>query len=266
VTQVQTTSFRTVGAILAPFVAELELRQPAVVTKRLLGDIASEVGSDLDPTVIAERLVRQGWLLPLRTRDAWEFAPGARAGRYPGGDPWIELRAFLVHRPEAPVAIAFESAIWEYGYTSHQPDTPVLGHRPGWRAPGSLSVRTASFDWRLPTGAANGLPVWQPATTLAAIAHRPSAQGDWGNADEWLPETFRATTPDDVLLEASGRGRATLARLGHLAEWSGRRDIADETETLLEGHSPSVTYLGPRDRRGSWINRWHLYDSLLPPR
>ena len=263
---VQATKSRTVGSVLAPFVAELELRQPAVVTKLLLGEIASEVGSDLEPTVIAERLVRQGWLLPLRTRDSWEFAPGARAGRYPGGDSWIELRALLLHRPEAPVAIAFESAIWEYGCTSHQPSTPVLAHRPGWRAPASLSARNASFDWRLPTGEANGLPLWQPATTLAAIAHRPSAQGDWANADEWLPETFRATTPDDVLLEASGRGRATLARLGHLAEWAGRRDIADRTEARLQGRQPSVTYLGPRHRRGSWINRWHLYDSLLSPR
>jgi len=256
---------RRVGSAVAGYVTELELRQPVVVTKGLLAEIGAAVGSDLSAAVAAERLVRLGWLLPMRTRDAWEFAPGARAGRFRSGDPWIELRALLIHQPDAPVAIAFESAIWEYGYTSHQPTKPVLGHRPGWRPPASLPVRNVSFDWRLPPGDVNGLPLWQPATTLAAIANRPAAQGDWANADEWLPETFRATTPDDVLDEVAGRGRATLARLGHLAEWSGRKDIADGAQSLLSGH-PTVTYLGRRGQRGTWVPRWHLYDSLLPPR
>jgi hypothetical protein len=259
------TTARTLGSSLAPIVAELELRRPRVVTKRLLDAVAAEVGSPLNAPAIAERLVRQGWLLPLRTQDSWEFVPGARSGRYSSGDQWIELRALLIHHPDAPVAIAFESAVWEFGYTSHQPANPVLGHRPGWHRPASLSVRTSSYDWRLPTGDADGLPLWQPATTLAAIAHRPSAQGDWANADDWLPETFRATTPQDLLFEASERGVAVLARLGHLAEWSGRGDIADRVEVLLPS-TPTVTYLGPRDRRGTWVKRWHLYDSLLPPR
>jgi len=262
---VKMTKDRSLPSSLAALVAELELRQPGVVTRKLLADAALEVGSNLGPSDIAERLVRRGWLFPLRTRDAWEFVPGSRAGHYASGDPWIELRALLEHNPKAPVAIAFESAIWEYGYTSHQPSTPVLAHRPAWRPPTSLSVRSASFDWRLATGEASGLPLWQPATTLAAIAHRPSAQGDWANADEWLPETFRATTPDDVLLEATDRGRATLVRLGHLAEWSGRTDIADTIDARVPNRR-TVTYLGNRDDRTVWIKRWHLYDSLLSPR
>ncbi len=155
--------------------------------------------------------------------------------------------------------------MWEFGYTSHQPGMPVLAHRPNWRPPQSLSARTVSFDWRLPTGDANGLPLWQPATVVVAAADRPAAQGDWGNADEWLPETFRATTSTEVLAEATGRGNATLARLGYLAEWSGRHDIADQIEGLLPEH-PTVTFLGRRSPRGRWINRWRLYDALLPQR
>jgi hypothetical protein len=41
------------------------------------------LGSDAVP----ERLVRLGWLLTLRKRDAREFAPAARAGRFRAGDP-----------------------------------------------------------------------------------------------------------------------------------------------------------------------------------
>lgn len=246
-------------------VEELELRQPAVVTRALLSEIASRTETRLRPDDVAGRLVRLGWLLPLRKRDAWEFAPAARAGRYRSGDPWIELRALLQHVPDAPVAVAFESAVWELGHSSHQPTVPVLAHRRGWRPPRALGVRAATFEWRLPTRSVRGLPVWTEATIVVAAAHRPAAQGNWANADEWLPETFRAATPEDVLTEVRGRSASTLARLGYLAEWSGRSEIATQVAGLLPLRPP-VSFLGPRDRRDRWIKRWRLYDALLPAR
>lgn len=252
-------------ASLAPVVEELELRQPAVVTRSLLTEILAQTQVSLPPAATAERLVRLGWLLPLRTRGAWEFAPAARAGRYRAGDPWIELRALLAHDPDAPVAVAFESAVWELGHSSHQPDRPVLAHRRGWRPPPSLGVRTVTFDWRVPAKTVRGLPVWTQATILVAAAERPAAQGNWGNADDWLPDTFRAATADDLMREAGGRRISTLARLGHLAEWAGRNDIADRVEALLPSRLP-VTFLGLRDHHAQWNRRWSVYDSLLPLR
>jgi len=256
---------RSVPLSLAPVVEELELRQPTVVTRSLLSDLASRIEARMDADVLADRLVRLGWLLPLRKRDAWEFAPAARAGRYRSGDPWIELRALLAHEPEAPVAVAFESAVWELGHSSHQPTVPVLAHRRGWRPPRALDARAVTFDWRLPTRSVRGLPAWTESTVVVAAAHRPSAQGNWANADDWLPDTFRAATPDDVVAEARGRSVATLARLGYLAEWAGREDVADQVEELLPARPP-VTFLGPRDRRDRWSRRWHVYNALLPDR
>ena len=256
---------RSVPKSLARVVEELELRQPAVVTRALLREIASNAHLGLTEDTVAERLVRYGWLLPLRRRDDWEFAPAARAGRYPAGDPWIELRALLEHESDAPVAVAFESAIWELGHSTHQPTRPVLAHRGRWRPPQSLGARTATFEWHLPTRSLRGLPIWGESTIVVAAAERPAAQGDWGNSDEWLPETFRSVTPNDVLIEARDRNVSTLARLGYLAEWSGRDDVADEIEALLPGRLP-VTFLGPRDRRDRWSRRWRVYDSILPKR
>lgn len=250
-------------ASLAPVVEELELRQPAVVTRSLLTEILAQTQASLRPETAAERLVRLGWLLPLRTRGAWEFAPAARAGRYRAGDPWIELRALLTHDPYAPVAVAFESTIWELGHSSHQPDRPVLAHRRGWRPPSSLGVRAVTFDWRVPTKTVRGLPVWTEATILVAAAERPAAQGNWGNAEDWLPDTFRAAPAEDLLREAGGRRTSTLTRLGYLAEWAGRNDIAEEIEALLPSRLP-VTFLGPRDRSAQWSRRWRVYNSLLP--
>ena len=256
---------RPVPARLAPVVEELELRQPAVVTRSLLTEMVAQTQVSLRSKAAAERLVRLGWLLPLRTRDAWEFAPAARAGRYSAGDPWIELRALLAHDPDVPVAVAFESAIWELGHASHQPDRPVLAHRRGWRPPPSLGVRAMTFDWAVPTKTLRGLPVWMEATILVAAAERPAAQGNWGNADDWLPNTFRAANAEDLMREADGRRVSTLARLGYLAEWAGRNDIAEEVETQLPSGLP-VTFLGRRDRRAQWSKRWRVYDSLLPQR
>lgn len=255
---------RAVPSSLADILAGLELRQPKVVTRALLQQLIAETGSHITPEAAAERLARAGWLLPLRSRDAWEFAPAAHAGRFGSGDPWIELRALLEHRPEAPVAVAYESAAWDHGFTTHQPTTPVLAHRPSWRAPRSLSARTVSYDWHLPTQKSRGLPVWQPATLVVAAADRPAAQGDWGNADDWLPEIFRAAARSDILTEANGRGNATLARLGYLADWSGWPGIADMIEAIIP-KPLKVAYLGPRRPKSRWISRWHLYDALLPP-
>jgi hypothetical protein len=256
---------RALPKSVAGVVQELELRQPAVVTRALLEEIASATGTQLPEKALVDRLVRLGWLLPLRKRGSWEFAPAARAGRYTSGDPWIELRALLEHEPDAPVAVAFESAVWELGHSTHQPTQPVLAHRRGWRPPKALGVRLATFEWLLHTRAVRGIPVWQEATVVVAAAEHPAAQGNWANADDWLPETFRAVTPDAVLAEAAGRKVSTLARLGYLAEWSGRDDVADEVEALLPGRLP-VTTIGPRDRRDQWSRRWHLYDALLPHR
>ncbi|MEX0832422.1 MAG: type IV toxin-antitoxin system AbiEi family antitoxin [Actinomycetota bacterium] len=256
---------RSLPSSLAPVVEELELRQPPVVTRKLLGEIASRTEVRLSAETLADRLVRLGWLLPLRKRDAWEFAPAARAGRYPSGDPWIELRALLEHEPHAQVAVAFESAVWELGHSSHQPTQPVLAHRHGWRPPRALGAREVTFDWVLPTRSVRGLPVWTEATIVVAAAHRPAAQGNWGNADDWLPNAFRAAESDDVITEAADRSVSTRARLGYLAEWAACEDLADEIEALLPARLP-VTFLGPRDQRDRWSRRWRVYDALLPAR
>lgn len=107
-----------------------------------------------------------------------------------------------------------------------------------------------------------GLPVWTEATVLVASAERPAAQGNWGNADDWLLGTFRAAERNEILSEASGRRASTLARLGYLAEWAGQDEIAVEIEALLPERLP-VSFLGSRDRRHRWSPRWRVYDALL---
>lgn len=256
---------RSIPSSIAPIVEELELRQPSIVTRSLLKEVISLAQPRLTVDPVAERLVRLGWLLPLRSRNAWEFAPGSRAGAFGAGDPWIELRALLEHHPESPVAVAFESAVWELGHSFHQPQSAVIAHRPGWRPPKALDARAVGFDWRVAPRSVRGLPVLTEASTLVAAAVRPSAQGNWANGDDWLPGTFRAARVDEVIAEARGRSVTALARLGYLAEWADRNDIAAEIEKMLPSRLP-VTFLGPRDSRKRWNQRWRVYDANLPAR
>lgn len=80
-----------------------------------------------------------------------------------------------------------------------------------------------------------------------------------------MPETLRATTSTDVVAEATGRGAATLTRLGYLAERFGRHDIVEALRPLLPEQLP-VTFLGPRQPRGHWVRHWKLYGSVEPRR
>lgn len=75
--------------------------------------------------------------------------------------------------------------------------------------------------------------------------------------------TFRAAKFDDVIAEARGRSVTALARLGYLAEWADRNDIAAQIEKMLPSRLP-VTFLGPRDSRKRWNQRWRVYDANLP--
>lgn len=72
---------------IAPLLQELELRRPSVVTKRLLAEVIDATGWKKSVRDAADRLVREGWLLPLRSREAWEFVPASRAAAIPSGDP-----------------------------------------------------------------------------------------------------------------------------------------------------------------------------------
>lgn len=140
--------------------------------------------------------------------------------------------------------------------SSHQPDRAVPAHRRGRRPPPSLGARGVAFDWRVPTKTVRGLPVWMQATILVAAAERPAAH-NWRNADDWLDGTFRAATAEDLLREAEGRRTSTLARLGYLAQWATRNDMAEAVEALLPSRLP-VTLLGPRDRRAQWSRHWNV--------
>src|SRR3984893_14900352 len=111
---------RSLSRQLAPLVAELELRQPTLVTLDELAHLAEEQGLGTPAKVVAARLRATGWLLPTAQRGVYEFAPGSHAGPYGHGDPFIDLRAATL-ASHYPVAVALQSGVWLPGIAERAP-------------------------------------------------------------------------------------------------------------------------------------------------
>ena len=255
------TTARSSTPSLSRLLELLELEQPRVVTREDLEDWAREAGITWPINVVLQRLRERGWLLDLKTRGVWEFAPAARAGAYGAGDPLIELRATLARRPEAPFAVAAESAAYLLGYASRRPAREVVSAPSGVTVPPALRVyRVVRWTARAPLAEREGLPVWSPTTLIASLATRPSLYRDWPNAGEWLGVAAAAADGDLLRMELEGRSRAAWARAAYLLDSGGLTAAAAE---LLE-EAPAGTgpyYLGPRDRAGRHSRVFDVIDS-----
>ncbi|MEX0620685.1 MAG: type IV toxin-antitoxin system AbiEi family antitoxin [Acidimicrobiia bacterium] len=254
---------RSAPSSVANVLSELELEQPQVVTKRRLAELARRAGVTLPVSAVAERLQRHGWLLPLRTRETWEFAPGSRAGPIGSGDPFIEVRATLARRPEFAVAVAYESSAWIHRLTSRIPAKHVLS------IPQSESVPHALRDFRATRVQANlepeqlqSLPVWRVESLVVLIGARPAAFRDWPNIDQWLDTAVGRVDPTLLLTELEGRPRSAWMRAGYLIETGGDTSLADRIrDDAPPGSGPF--YLGPRDAPGRYNRKWQVHDSVL---
>jgi hypothetical protein len=261
------TTARSVPKSLALVVEELELRQPTLVTKEYLGEILSEQRINLHPSDVAHRLQKHGWLLSLRTKDAWEFAPAARAGRIGSGDPWIELRATIHHRSNFPAAVAYESAAWLHNLAQRSPEVEVIAIKPTVNPPPALKVFRITRMWgQLPPIWMNELPVWGLETLLVLMGERPMAFRAWPTVMEWLAEAVSRVDQDTLFKELQGRRLPTWARTGYLLELGGREDIGESIQRKVKLSRRGPFYLGRRTSFGRYDKRWDVIDSIFLPK
>jgi hypothetical protein len=254
-------TIRTVTHALAPLLQILELEQPRVVTRRDLERFACEAAVDWPVASVVQRLREQGWLLDLRTRGVWEFAPAARAGAYGSGDPFIELRATLRRDPKAPYVVAADSAAYLLGHSSRRPPRDVVAAPPGVTVPPALrDYRVVRWRPASTTTTRENLPVWTAATLVAFMAARPALFEDWPNAGEWLQAAAGDVAIADLTTELAGRPRSAWARAGYLLHRGGRRaDALDLLAGAPPGHGPY--YLGDRRSTGRHDPHFDVVDS-----
>lgn len=255
---------RSVPRSLAPIIEELELRQPRLVTKAYLADLIRERSLGLSPEEAAHRLQQQGWLLSLKTKDAWEFAPASRAGRIGSGDPFIELRATLYHRPDLPVAVAYESAAWLHGFARRPPEKDVVSIPAKIEPPPALKgFRVTHIQAQTAPVRIDQLPVWSIETLIVLMGERPMSYRAWPTVMEWLGEATSRVNDGLILDELSDRGWATWARTGYILEAGGREDLGCKLHQRIEASRQGPFYLGPRNSPGKLDKRWDVRDSIL---
>jgi len=257
------TSPRPVPRSVAPLLEALELDQPILVTLSRVDELITETGSPTSATHAARLLREHGWLLPLRTSGVWEFAPGARAGAWGGGDPFIELRARLATRP-IEVAIAAESAAWLHGLSTRSPEPHVIALGPGANLPKSLDdfrvVRWTAADT---VGDADGLPLWSVTTLLAFMGARPDKYRDWPNVSEWLADGTGRVSVEALRAELADQPRSGWARTSYLLFRGGNDEAADELLSAApRGNGPF--HFGPRDKPSKYIARFEVIDHVFP--
>ncbi|HVA29144.1 MAG TPA: type IV toxin-antitoxin system AbiEi family antitoxin [Candidatus Baltobacteraceae bacterium] len=217
-----------------------------------------------DPATVARELQRHGWLLPLRTRGRWEFAPGSRAGAVPSGDPFIELRATLQRR-SLPVALAYDSAAWLQGLSARQPHKQVLAMPPTQRKlPPALSEFRVTRIWSvLEPETKDNLPVWRVPTLLAKMAIVPHYYRDWPNVMEWLEEAFKRADLADLERELDVAPDPARIRLAYLADRANFKYLAQEL--IKKSRPKGLVYLGRNRARSRFVRDYNLIDSLLLP-
>jgi hypothetical protein len=258
---------RTLGPSLAQVVEELELEQPVVVTLRELTEILHRRHIRTGAVEVARRLRDRGWLLETAQRGVFEFAPGAHAGPYGHGDPFVDLRAYLAatETRDPGVAACLHSAVWLRGYSDRAPNMHELAVRPGARAPKALTsaFRVVRFSPELLPELVDGIPVHRPATVLAHLVARAADVRSWQVFVEALPELIAATTLDDLATEMRPRSASTRARLGYLLE--GQKAGHLPLESLAVARPAGTIWFGPRDGRIRYDTRWNIADTALYP-
>lgn len=251
---------RSLTRQLAPLVAELELRQPVLISLQELAALAEETGLRTPAKVVAARLRATGWLLPTGQRGIYEFAPGAHAGPYGHGDPFIGLRAAL--SAGHSLTVALQSALWLHGLAERAPDRHELAAPPDSTVPAAVRrrMRVIRFSARLPAARVDQLPVHHAATILVHIATKPGDVRGWATFAEALPELAARSTLGDLEHELSARPGPARPRLAYLLSGAAPA-LADR----LQPTRPStVTWFGSSRSSRRYDKRFNVADGLLP--
>jgi hypothetical protein len=258
-TAMTTREGRSLPAWLADVVQDFELHARRIVTVDDVQRARPELSRHLARVALGE-LVRRGWLVPVGVRGTYEFIPGAAAGVYPSGDPWLVLRAELARHPEA-FHVGAASAAWLRGYAQRRPPRHLVVTTPSVRIPQALAsayrvLRTTPAPAH---DQVDGLPVPTAAELLAEVAQlAPRLTLD--TAQGWLGRLFADVTPDQVAQALRDRSNATRARAGYFAAVCGAGAHAEAIAALgTIGSGPYFT--GPHTAKAAFSARWRVYDS-----
>jgi len=255
---------RTIAQSFAHIVEQLELEGAPIVT---IADIARHTGpntSDVAARQVAYALQRSGWLGRLRTRNAWEFLPGARGGPIGSADRFAEFRARQATDPHWRGVLAMESAATLHGLAQRLPEREVVALPKGVPLP-----KAFADDWRSvgidlgPRGTIHitGLPSWTIEALLVGVAARPSGYRDVAGLGQWLAIGAQRADIAAVTSLLESQSAATRQRAAYLFSAT---LLSEKAEALLRIYRPrQPVWFGPRRAGGHYDGACLVNDTLL---
>lgn len=255
---------RTISGSLAPIIEQLELKGENLV---ILDDLRAIRPDSPDATIrrIAHELVERCWFEPLTVKGAYEFIPGAAAGAYRSGDPWLDLKAALRLNADLQVHVGFSSAAWLRGYKPRAPDRQIVVGTRQPKPPPSLSkvYTVVKTDGNRLFGSEQlkDFPVATVERILVEAVWRPDLM-DLRTDIGWLSKLIFDATPTivvDYLEKLSVK--SAWSRAGYLV------DIVDHSELrdMIRLRFPSPAgpfYLGDSSLTDHYVSEWRLYDNV----
>jgi predicted transcriptional regulator of viral defense system len=249
---------------LASVVELLELEGASIVTVADLARLSGPNTSDDAARQVAYELQRAGWLGRLRTKNAWEFLPGARGGPIGSEDRFVEFRARRATDPAWGGVLAMESAATLHGLAQRLPAQEVVALPHGETFP-----KAFTGDWRYVrldlgrdgTTLVNELPTWTVEALIVGVAARPSGYRDVAGLGQWLELAAHRVGPDAVIALLKNQNAATRQRAAYLFSATLFHEKADEVLHAYPPHQP--VWFGPRTTGGHFDGRCLVNDTLL---
>ena len=261
---------RAISTSLSGVVEHLELEGDLVVTleslRAALEAAGHEDASDERVREVAYLLRRAGWLGTLRSRNAWEFQPGARGGPYGSGDRFMEFRAYSATHPQWPGVVAMESAAGLHGLAQRFPEREVAAQPKGIEVPKALKKEWRVITSDVPltaTSVINDLRVWTLEALLVGIAERPSNYRDSAGLAQWLPEAAGRADISIVRGLLTTQPMAVRQRTAYL--FSAVDDHHSRHQILGPARPAQVIWFGPRKKGGAFDPATGVHDTMLRP-
>lgn len=255
---------RTISDSLVPVIEYLELKGDRVV---LFDDIRNQLRGRSNSTIrwMVHELIQRGWLEPLVLKGAYEFIPGAAAGKYRSGDPWLDLKAALRTHPKLQLQVGFSSAAWIRGFLQRAPSNHTIVAARAPKPPRSLSdvykVVMTSKDKIFGSEIETGIPVSKVERIFVEVAWRPDVI-DIGSGTGWLETVTRNLNPETVIQYLKTLGmKSAWARAGYLAELFDSSRLYREIEENMTNFKGPF-YWGGASISGEYVARWKLYDNV----
>ena len=252
---------RTISKTMSGILEDLELNGETYISLPELQRIAEKNKVKTAPSLIAQRLKENGWLLPTDQRGIWEFSPASRAGAYSKNDPLREIIAYQMKNPGIECFLCLQTAAWALGLADRIPSQKELAFPQMPRNQMSSSISAFFYKPVLKPREARGVLCLMPESIVVHLATKPQSVTSWDSAMEWFPDVVYETDSDKLMEELSDKPDSVKRRTGYLLQGM-YPEAARKIYSLITGHSK--IRFGPRVSAIRNDEYWMVSDTILP--